>query len=101
MWCLQVVSNHSEFLKILKAEQKEVAKLVANGKRLEVEVRIGEVTNTQAISLEFDSDMEFPNDFKEIINNSTALANEVQRNQNDTQKFLCIQMLNGETELND
>ena len=82
--CLQVVSNHSELLKILEAEQKEVAKLVKNGERPEVEVRIGEVTNVQSTSLEFDPDMEFPSEFRDIINNSTTLANDEQRNQSDT-----------------
>ena len=81
---MKVVSNHNEFLKIRKAEQNEVAKLVTNGKRREVEVSIGKMTNLQSASLEFDPDMEFPSDFKDVINNSTTLANDVQQNQSNT-----------------
>ena len=47
------VSNHSEFYKLLEAEQEEVAKLVAVGRRPEVEVRSGKVKNMQTTSLEF------------------------------------------------
>ena len=55
----------------------------------------------QSTSLKFDPDMEFPSNFKDIINNSTALANDLQPNQSDTQQFMILQMLNGETQLTD
>ena len=83
-------SDYSEFNNLLEAQKNERAKLVANGRKPKVEVHFGAVTNMQSVSLEFEPDIELPSNFKDLINNSTALANDLQQNQSDIQIFLSL-----------